>query len=84
MKSHCQTQTLSPTRPFAISGIIIVIISGSGRVGLGWSAYMVYRYPMHHSLRFDAFLTDLRHIERILTMHHLTVSFSVLIIIISD
>lgn len=36
MKSHCQTQTLSPTRPtrpFAISGIIIVIISGSG-----WSA----------------------------------------------
>lgn len=37
MKSHCQSQTLSPTRPtrpFAISGIIIVIISGSGRVGL--------------------------------------------------
>lgn len=71
---------LAPLAPLPYLELLLLLLA----VGVpNADAYMVYRYPMHHSLRFDAFLTDLRHIERILTLHHLTVSFSVLIIIIS-
>lgn len=68
-----KSQTLScPLAPFAISGIIIVRVECLMQMPISIPKVQI-------CLRFDAFLTDLRHIERILTFNHLTVSFSVLI-----